>query len=107
MLLMGFVRLLLVVMIALSASVSGGGDIGHDVAMVHDHPVVEIADGEPPSCCSESSDRTQSCHALPALLPAMNPDGVAPDACGGVSIGAELRLAGIEPSGPLDPPRTV
>ena len=100
-------RLLLVVMTTLSASVSGAMDAGHMVAVEHSHTSVgEVADDQP-ICCSESSERTQTCHALAALLPGADLNDTAPTTCEDVSILAGVLLTGIEPSGPLDPPRAV
>ncbi|KQI69184.1 hypothetical protein AN189_06350 [Loktanella sp. 3ANDIMAR09] len=104
---MGLIRLLLVVMLALSASVSGAMDAGHSAATEHRHATVnEIADDQP-VCCSDSAERSQTCHALPALLPVAGLQDTAPATCGDVFVTASLRLTGIAPSGPLDPPRAV
>lgn len=100
-------RVLLVVMIMISASVSGGMDAGYMAAVEHSHASVgEVADGQP-VCCSESFEGAQTCHALSALLPGADLNDTAPATCEDVSIVADLLLMGIEPSGPLDPPRAV
>ena len=100
-------RFLLVVMMTLSASVSGAMDAGHMATMEHGHASVEEAADDQPVCCSESSERTQTCQALAALLPGVDLNDTAPATCEDVSIVASVLLTGIEPSGPLDPPRAV
>lgn len=106
---MGVFRLLLVVMVTLSASVSGAMDAGHMPVMSHSHShasVDEVADTQL-VCCSESSDRSQTCHGLPALVPGTELHDAAPVICDVVSIDTGELLTGFEPSGPLDPPRAV
>ena len=104
---MALVRLLLVVVVALSASVSGAMDAGHTAGLEQSHAAMGDLIDNQLACCSESSDRAQTCHALPALLPEANLHEAAPAICENVPIGAALLLTGIEPSGPLDPPRAV
>ena len=104
---MTLVRLLLVVVVALSASASGAMDAGHMAGLEQSHETMGDSFDHQPVCCSESSERMQTCHALPALLPEANLHEAAPATCENVPIGAGLLLTGIEPSGPLDPPRAV
>lgn len=104
---MGMVRLLLVVIVALTASVSGAMDAGHTLALDHRHAAMDDMADAQPVCCSESSERTQTCHALAALLPGADQHEAAPASCEDISLGTSLLLTGIEPAGPLDPPRTV
>ena len=104
---MNLVRLLLVVLVALSASVSGAMDAGHVAVMEHEHMAMEEVADDQPICCSESTERSQTCHVLPALLPVADLDGTGPATCEDVSMGTNLLLTGIEPSGTLDPPRPV
>ena len=104
---MSLIRLLLVVMLALSASVSGAMDAGHAAVMEHDHAAMDEMADDQPVCCSEGSERTQTCHVLPALLPGTDLHEAAPASCEDVSLCARLLLTGVEPSGPLDPPRAV
>ncbi|MCK0166700.1 hypothetical protein MWU52_03955 [Jannaschia sp. S6380] len=100
-------RLLLVVMVTLSASVSGAMNASHMAAVEHSHTSVgEVADDQP-ICCSEGSERTQTCHSLAALLPGADLNDTAPATCEDVSIVTGVLLTGIEPSGPLDPPRAL
>ena len=104
---MGLIRLLLVVLIALSASVAGPMDAGHAAVAEHSHAAMDDMADDQPFCCSESTERSQTCHAVPALLPAAGDHDDAPATCEDVFIAASLLLTGIEPSGPLDPPRAV
>jgi len=104
---MGLIRLLLIVMVALSASISGAMDAGHAAVVEHSHVAMDEVANDQPVCCSESSERSQTCHALPALLPGAGNHDDAPATCEDVFIAASLLLTGIEPSGPLDPPRAA
>ncbi|WP_298430837.1 hypothetical protein [uncultured Jannaschia sp.] len=104
---MGLIRLLLVVMVALSASISGAMDAGHAAVVEHSHAATDEAADDQPVCCSESSERSQPCHALPALLPGVGHHDDAPATCEDVYVSASLPLTGIKPSGPLDPPRAA
>ena len=104
---MGLIRLLLVVLVALSASVSGAMVAGHAAVVEHSHVAMDEVANDQPVCCSESSERSQTCHALPALLPGAGNHDDAPATCEDVFIAASLLLTGIEPSGPLDPPRAA
>lgn len=104
---MSLIRLLLVVTAVLSASVSGAIDAGHMAALEHSHAAVNDMADDQPVCCSESAERSQTCHALPALLPGVGQHDAVPATCEDVFIAASLLLTGIEPSGPLDPPRVA
>lgn len=104
---MGLIRLLLVIMVALSASVSGAMDARHALAAGNSTTFMEHSADDQPVCCSESTERSQTCHALPALLPGAGNHDDAPATCDNVFIAASLLLTGIEPSGPLDPPRAA
>ncbi|MEJ6391219.1 hypothetical protein [Gymnodinialimonas ulvae] len=104
---MGLIRLLLVVLVALSASISGAMDAGHAVVVEHSHAAMNDVADDQPVCCSESTERSQTCHALPALLPDAGHHDDAPATCEDVFIAASLLLTGIEPSSPIDPPRTA
>ncbi|UWR24655.1 hypothetical protein [Sulfitobacter sp. S190] len=105
---MGLIRLLLVVLVALSASISGAMDAGHAAVVEHSHVAMDEVADDQPVCCSESSERSQTCHALPALLPgAAGHHNDAPATCEDVFTAASLLLTGFEPSGPLDPPRAA
>lgn len=104
---MSLIRLLLVVIVALSASVSGAMNAGHITVAEHSHAaMVDVADDQP-VCCSGGTERTQTCHVLPALLPGADLHDASPAGCEDVAFGTGLLLTGIEPSGPLDPPRAA
>lgn len=105
---MALIRLLLVVLVVtLSASGSGAMIAGHAAVMEQSHAGMGETAGDQPICCSESSERTQTCHVLPALLPGADLHLAATATCGDVFVGTGLLLTGIEPSGPLDPPRAA
>lgn len=104
---MYLVRILLVVLLTLSTSLSNAMEAGHMPDLDHDHATVEgMADGQP-SCCQDSTERAQTCHALLALLPNLTLSGTAPVAGEDVFCTSDVLLTGFEPSGPLDPPRAV
>ncbi|MEQ6250340.1 hypothetical protein ABMC89_15705 [Sulfitobacter sp. HNIBRBA3233] len=104
---MVFIRLLLVAMVALSASVLGAADAGHMAGFAHGHAAMEEATDGQPACCAETTERSPTCHGFPALPPGVEQDVVAPAACENTFFGTKLLLTGIEPSGPLDPPRAL
>lgn len=104
---MRLIRLLLIVLMTLTTSVSGAMGADHATAMDHAHAnTVDVA-GDDTVCCSDSTERTQSCHVLPALVPASDLRVTGPTSCRDVSFGPGLLLTGIEPSRPLDPPLSV
>ncbi|WP_223427675.1 hypothetical protein [Tateyamaria pelophila] len=104
---MALFRILLVAILALSASVSGAMDARHATVMEHSKMAASEVIADQPVCCSESSERSQTCHVLSALLPGADHDDTAPATCQDMSFGGGLLLTGFEPSGPLDPPRAV
>ncbi len=79
-------QLLLVVMITLSATVSA--------AVEHRHTSVDEVADDQQACCSESSERTQTCHALSALLPNADLSDTIPAPRKDVSIVAGLPYRG-------------
>lgn len=101
------IRLLLIVLMALTASVFGALDAGHATAKEYAHATVQHAAEDQPACCSDSTQHTQNCHVLPALVPATDLHVSEPVSRADVLFGAGLLLTGIELAGPLDPPRTV
>jgi len=101
------VRLLLVIMITLSAAVSGAMDAGHALTVEQSHAAMDEMADDQSACCSESSERTSTCHVLSALVPGTPLQDVAPVTCEDVFFSAGLLLTGFDPSGPLDPPRAV
>ena len=104
---MSLVRFIMVVILALSASLSGAMDAGHMPSSDHDHAAVEMMADEQPACCQDSNERTQTCHAVSALLPASEPTSTPPIAGEDVVCVSGILLTGVQPSGPLDPPRSV
>ncbi len=104
---MSLVRFLLVVVLTLSTSLSGVMDAGHMPVSSHDHATVEAMADDQPLCCQDSTERAQTCHALLALLPTLAVNNTAPATGEDVFCASGLLLTGIEPSGPLDPPRVV
>ena len=104
---MSMARFIMVVILTLSASLSGAMDAGHMPSTDHNHAAAEIMADEQPACCQDSTERTQTCHAVPALLPASEPTSTPPFAGEGVVFASGILLTGIQPSGLLDPPRAV
>ncbi|MEL6959655.1 MAG: hypothetical protein AAGL89_11965 [Pseudomonadota bacterium] len=104
---MYLVRILLVILLTFSTSLSNAMDAGHMPVSDHKHATVEgMADAQP-LCCQDSTERAQTCHALLALLPTLTLSGTAPVAGEDVFCTSGVLLTGFEPSGPLDPPRAV
>ena len=52
----------------------------------HSHAAMDEMADDQPVCCSESSERTQTCHVLPALLPGADHHDAAPATCEDVFI---------------------
>ena len=104
---MYLVRILLLMLLTFSTSLSYAMDAGHVRVSDHTHASVEdIADAQP-LCCQDSTECAQTCHALLALLPTLTLSGTAPVAGEDVFCTTGVLLTGFEPSGPLDPPRAV
>jgi len=104
---MSLIRFIMIVILTLSTSLSAAMDAGHMPSSDHDHAAVEMMADEQPACCQDSTERTQTCHAVPALLPASEPTSTPPFAAEGVVFASGILLTGIQPSGLLDPPRAV
>jgi hypothetical protein len=104
---MYLMRLFLIVLMTYSASLSGAMEAGHAVASDSDHVAMEHAAVDQPVCCTDNPERAQNCHVLSAIVPVEAFDGVAPDCSESAYSNIGLLLCGIEPSGLLDPPRTV
>lgn len=104
---MFLVRFLIVVVLTLSTSLSSALDAGHLPVVSHDHTVVKVMANDQPHCCQDSTERAHTCHALLAVLPTVVLDSAAPALNGDVFCASSLLMTGIEPSGPLDPPREV
>ena len=104
---MSMARFIMVVILTLSASLSGAMDAGHMPSTDHNHAAAEIMADEQPACCQDSSERTQTCHAVPALLPASELVSLPPSSVEDIVCASGILLNGIQPSGLLDPPRAV
>lgn len=104
---MYLVRILLVVLLTFSTSLSNAMDVGHMPVSDHTHATVEGMANAQPLCCQGSTERAQTCHALLALLPTLTLSGTAPLTGEDVFCTSGVLLTGFEPSGPLDPPRAV
>lgn len=104
---MYIVRLLFIVLVTLSASLSAALEVGHAIATDSDHSVMgEVADDQL-VCCNHGSDRTQTCNVLPALVPIGTLEGLEPECSGTLFSSINVLMTGIEPSGLLDPPRVM
>lgn len=104
---MSLVRILLVIVLTMSTSLSSAMGAGHMIIPDHEHATVEaIADGQP-LCCQDSMERTQICQFLLALLPALTLSDTAPVTGEDAFCTSDVLLTGLEPSGPLDPPRAM
>lgn len=104
---MYMVRSLLVVIMALSASLAGAVEGGHMPVQTHDHAVAESVADDLTNCCADSSERAQTCHALPVLVPSIQQGDAATTSGEDVFYTSRRFMTGIELSGPLDPPRAV
>lgn len=104
---MYFMRLLTIALIVLSTTLSGAMAASHagQTDMAVDTASVMSADHK--TCCTDGMERSQSCHALPAILPAMMMDRGAQDLVRSVTFGPSILLTGSEPAGTLDPPRPM
>ena len=104
---MYFVRLLMVILIALSTTLSGAMAAGH--AGLSDVSVETSAtmSANHETCCTDGMERSQSCHVLPAILPAMQRESGAQELVRSVTFGPSTLPTGFEPAGTLDPPRSV
>ena len=104
---MYLVRILLVMLLTFSTSLSNAMDAGHMPVSDHTHAIVENMADAQPLCCPDSTKHAQTCHALLALLPTLTLSCTAPVAGEDVFCTTGVLLTGFEPSGPLDPPRAV
>lgn len=104
---MYFVRLLTIALILLSATLPGAMAASHagPTDMAVDTTAVMSADHE--TCCTDGMEQSQSCHVLPAILPATARDKGAQGLVRSVTFGPSILLTGFEPAGTLDPPRPV
>ncbi|MEP3024536.1 MAG: hypothetical protein ABJO71_01480 [Pseudoruegeria sp.] len=104
---MVLIRCLLIVMLMLSATFSVAMEAGHAANFDSERTVAETMSDDMPACCDDSTERGQTCHVLLALLPGAEGYSMGPITGEDVFAAAGLLLSGIEPSGPLDPPRVM
>lgn len=103
---MALLRAVLLVFLVLTTAVAGGASTGHAADAHEQYHDVPLADDEP-QCCSESTERGQSCHLTVALLSPLESSLGGWDARRLVFTNSHSTLNGINPPGPLEPPRTL
>jgi hypothetical protein len=59
------------------------------------------------NCCDDGTERSPSCHAIPAILPAGTMSRGIPAFAQAVLSVSSVLPVGIEPAGALGPPRTA
>ena len=75
---MYLVRILLVMLLTFSTSLSNAMDAGHMPVSDHTHATVEDMADAQPLCCQDSTEHAQTCHTLLALFPTLTLSGTAP-----------------------------
>jgi hypothetical protein len=104
---MSLLRFLMIVLTVMSTSLSGAMAASHAPSADIDVNVMTAMSGDHTHCCEDTTDLAQSCHVLPALVPALVMGGIAPEFSGLELSESGTLLTGMEPSGLLDPPRVV
>ena len=104
---MHFVRHLMVILIVLSTTLSGAMAASHVGPIDVSVETAAVMSTDHETCCNDSMEQSQSCHVLPAILPAMTIDSGAQELVKTVTCGPSILPTGFEPSGTLDPPRAV
>lgn len=79
----------------------------HVHAADHEMAAMDTLSGETEHCCETGTDGMQSCHLMIAVVPTLTPNAVIPRTGRAITFGSGLVLSGVEPSGPLDPPRAA
>ena len=105
---MTLLRILTVALTLIATSLSGAMAAGHgDWQHGENHDMHVLADTEDaqPTCCEDSSDRSSTCHVVPAIEPASSPAMLFPTETRMVPFGAPWTMTGLSPAGLLDPPR--
>ena len=106
---MYMVRLLTIILIVLSTSLSATMATAHgpasDAAVETGKAAANIM--EHAGCCEEGSDRASICHGMSALVPETPENELVPGRSLSIGFAAPIVLSGIEPDGPLDPPRVL
>jgi hypothetical protein len=97
----------MIVLTVLSTSLSGAMAASHPPSAGRNVNVMTAMSGDHTHCCEDTADLAQSCHVLPALVPALVMGGIAPEFSGMELSESGILLTGIRPSGLLDPPRAV
>lgn len=100
-----FLFLFLSTMVIFSSWVSTQSQYGSDVVFAH-AAMADMSD-EPEKCCEDTADHMSSCAACIALVPAATTVRLISDIDGHFRPVSAHWLAGIEPLGPLDPPRAA
>ena len=104
---MRIISFVFTVMFALSASISGAIGTSHVDFAEHNHATMGQVVEDQTVDCLEASEHTQTCHVLLALLPGDFLHEATPISCEVVLMRPALLLTGIQPTGPLDPPRLL
>ena len=104
---MNFLRSLMIVLTVMSTSFSGAIAASHAPSTDIGVSVMEAMSGDHTHCCENTTELAQSCHVLPALVPALVMGSAAPEFSRIELSESVTLLTGIKPSGLLDPPRSV
>lgn len=105
---MRLLRLLMILSILFSVSNTGAMAGAHllaehemDISKAH----IMVDAGE--HCCADAADPMPDCHVLSAILPVSLIGAPKTEYSSGFSAPHGTLLIGIDPTGPLDPPRSV
>lgn len=108
---MKLIRILTIFMVVLSTSlsgaISGAMAADHVVSMNMSVQTTDAMPGDHGGCCDHDTERSATCHVVPAVIPVMTFDRSDPDVLRMVSFGPTTILIGTEPVTLLDPPRAV
>jgi hypothetical protein len=104
---MSLLRFLMIVLTVMSTSLSGAMAASHAPSADIDVNVMTAMSGDHTHCCEDTTDLAQSCHVLPALVPTLVMENIAPEFSGMELSEPGTLMTGIKPSGLLDPPRAV
>lgn len=102
---MVLIRTILVVVLTLTASLSGAAVMDHVQNTAIDHAAMADTGDAGPQCCDDSTERGPSCHMLPAVLTDTGHQAIAPPTGDALRSRSGVLLTGLEPTAPLDPPR--
>ena len=106
---MSLIRLLTIILIVLSTSLSATLATAHAVASDAALDTGKVAANitEYAGCCDEGSERAPICHGMSALVPETPENELVPGRSLFIGFGSPIVPSGIEPDGPLDPPRVM